>query len=397
MSPRVAVFLLTSILGAAIGAVPTAASALPAPAPLAPNVPVAPLAATKATLERTVMFDGTVHTLAYRGETIYLGGDFTHAVDREGRSVARTRLAAVDARTGQLLAWSPRADAAVRTLVAGSRGVYIGGDFATVNGLPRDSLAQLDPVTGAVTALRHNIYGHPHALALSADRLYMGGTLTSVDGQSRKRLAAFDTTTGALDPAWHPAAQSTVEALAVTGDRVYVGGSFSNINGVKDTAHLAVVDTRGAVRTAFRSTMVYTVLGLTLFQSDLYAAVAGRGGRVVAMDAAGGAVRWTVTTDGDVRSVVRVHDTLYAGGHFDRVCSSNRVGDKGVCRDGSTPRIKMAAIDLGGRLLPWLADANGVVGVETLAASAGLGKFAAGGAFTEINGAPQRRFAQFRP
>ena len=213
--------------------------------------------------------------------------------------------------------------------------------------------------------LRHNIYGHPHTLALSGNRLYMGGTLTSVDGQSRKRLAAFDTTTGALDPAWQPSAQNTVEAVVAAGDRVYLGGSFSNINGAKDTANLAVVDTRGAVRSAFRSTMVYAVSGLTLFQNDLYAALGGRGGRVVAMDAAGGVVKWTVTTDGDVRSVVRVHDTLYAGGHFDRVCSSSKVGDKGVCLDGSTPRVKLAAVDLGGHLLPWLADANGVVGVET--------------------------------
>ena len=74
MSPRIAALLVTSILSAAMGAVPAAASA-----------PPAPIAATKAMPERTVMFDGTVNTLAYRGETIYLGGDFTHAVDRDGR------------------------------------------------------------------------------------------------------------------------------------------------------------------------------------------------------------------------------------------------------------------------------------------------------------------------
>jgi len=381
--------LLTSAVAIAAGLLPMAPGQAATPTP----------AQVRAIPESTVTFDGTIHTMVYQGDRIYLGGDFTHAIDTSGRFVVRTRLAAIDARTGRLLDWSPQADGRVRTLAANDHAVYIGGDFGSVNGVTRDNLAQLDPLTGAVSAnFRHSVYGHPHAIALSATRVYVGGTLTQIDGVPRARLAAFDLATGALDPQWKPAAQDSVNAIVTAGDRIVLGGAFMRINQAKGTARIAVVDARtGAVRPAFSTTIGYAVRGLTIAQGELYAAVAGKGGRAVALNATTGAVRWTVTSDGDVQSVVRVGGTVFIGGHFDHICASAQVGDKGVCRQGSTGRIKLAALDLDGRLLPWVADANGVMGVEAMAASAQLGKFAAGGSFTEINGAPQRRFAQFRP
>ena len=377
-----------------LATVAVAASVIATPVRAAP-----PPTEVRATPEATVTFDGTIHAMVYQGDRIYLGGDFTHAIDTGGRLVARTRLAAIDARTGRLLDWSPQADGRVRALAANDHAVYIGGDFGSVNGVTRDNLAQLDPLTGAVSAtFRHSVYGHPHAIALNATRVYVGGTVTQIDGVPRSRLAAFDLATGALDPQWNPAAQDSVNAIVTAGDRIMLGGAFMKINEAKGTARIAVVDARtGAVRPAFSTTIGYAVSSLTLVQGELYAAVAGKGGRTVAVNATTGAVRWIVTADGDVESVVRVGDTVFMGGHFDHICASAQVGDKGVCREGSTGRIKLAALGLDGRLLPWVADANGVMGVEAMAASARLGKFAAGGSFTQINGALQRRFAQFRP
>ncbi|NUR32011.1 MAG: PQQ-binding-like beta-propeller repeat protein, partial [Catenulispora sp.] len=256
-----------------------------------------------------------------------------------------------------------------------------------------------DPDTGALSPLfRHSIYGHPHTIALTAGKLYLGGTLTLVDNQPRGRLAAFDLATGAIDPAWKPQAQDAVNAIAVSGDRLILGGAFEKIGDTTGTRHLAALDARtGAVRAAFHASMAYTVDNLTLAGGTLYAAVGGKGGRAVALDPVTGQTRWTLTADGDIRAVVRVGDRVYVGGHFDAICGSDKVGDKGVCKEGSTPRIKLAAVDSQGRLLPWLADANGIQGVEAMAADAALATFAAGGSFTTINGALQRRFAQFHP
>ncbi|MFD0595394.1 hypothetical protein ACFQZ4_26185 [Catellatospora coxensis] len=50
---------------------------------------------------------------------------------------------------------------------------------------------------------------------------------------------------------------------------------------------------------------------------------------------------------------------------------------------------------LSGDLLPWTANGNGSVGVNTLSASRELGQLVAAGAYTAINGSAQRRFALF--
>lgn len=106
-------------------------------------------------------FDGPVRALAVafdRG-AIYAGGEFTNAA-----GVGRSRLAAVDSADGTpLAAWEVSADAAVHALIgawdvavpedveddtegAGDDGsvLYVGGEFSTIDGLPRAGLAGLE-------------------------------------------------------------------------------------------------------------------------------------------------------------------------------------------------------------------------------------------------------------
>jgi hypothetical protein len=340
-------------------------------------------------------FNGTVWTAVYAGDTVYVGGDFTAAIVA-GRQVPRSRLAAIDANTGALLGWAPRADGQVRAIVTAGASVYVAGRFTTVNGVKRDSLARVDAGSGALhRTFKHGISGKPYALTTGSGRLYLGGAITAVNGQTRTRLAAFDLNTGALDPGWRPAADDQVEALLATGGRVYLAGKFHKINNTRDTRRLAAVSpTSGRVVTGFRAGAEYIAYGLAVDGSRVYAVHGGQGGRLVAYDW-DGTRRWTLTTDGDPRAVAVLGDTVYVGGHFDNVCRTPRTGDQGLCVDGSIRRVKLAAADETGQLRPWTADGNGVIGVLALAASPGLGKLAAGGAFTTINGASQKRFARF--
>lgn len=343
----------------------------------------------------TPTFNGIVWATAYAGNTIYVGGDFTAALVA-GKPVPRVRLAAINATTGALLDWSPDADGRVRAIAVTESAVYVTGQFSTIDGVKRDSLARLDPRTGAVsTDFQHSVGGSSYALAIGSGRLFAGGAFTDIDGQQRSRLAAFRLDTGALDPQWRPSADDQVETMVATSNRVYVGGKFHKINGARGTSRLAAItpDT-GRVVSTFNAAATYIAYGIAVSGSRVYAAHGGQGGRVISYDL-NGAKRWSLTMDGDARAVAILGGVIYIGGHFDNVCRSVRTGDQGRCLDGSVARVKLAATDDQGRLQPWEANGNGVAGVLTMASNAGLGKLSAGGAFTMLNGQPQKRFVQF--
>jgi hypothetical protein len=342
------------------------------------------------------MFNGVVRAIAYLGDTIYVGGDFTSAIVN-GKSISRARLAAIDANTGALKSWAPTADARVKAIAVNGTSVYVAGEFGAISGNKRDSLAKIDAGTAAVAStFKHSINGKPYALTADNGRLYVGGTITSVDGSTRTRLAAFNLTSGVLDPTWKPTADDQVEAITAAGGRVYVGGKFHKVNSTSGYDRLVALDpSSGSIITGFKPKPPVVSFGIAVTGDAVYSAHGGQGGKLNAYTLSG-SLRWTATFDGDAQAVAALGDTVYVGGHFDRACKTARTGDHGVCLDGSDDRVKLAALDADdGSLLDWTANANGVEGVLTMTSSSSLGAVAAGGAFTTINGQNQKRFVQF--
>ncbi|RZU50749.1 putative pyrroloquinoline-quinone binding quinoprotein [Krasilnikovia cinnamomea] len=341
-------------------------------------------------------FNGTVWALAYSGSTLYVGGDFTAAVVR-GKTIKRNKLAAVNATTGALLSWAPSANGRVKAIAVSGSSVYVAGNFSAISGQKRDSLARIDGSSGAVSStFKHSISGSPYAAAAANGRLYLGGTFSAIDGQPRGRLAAFNLSTGALDGAWRPSADDQVEAITAAGTRVYVGGRFHRVNGASGYDRLVALDpSRGSIVTGFKPRPSVITYGITVTSAGVFSAHGGRGGTVNAYTTSG-SKRWTATFDGDGQAVVALGGAIYVGGHFDHACRTSRTGSQGTCLDGAVDRVKLAALSPSdGRLLGWTANLNGIEGVLTMAGSAGLGRLAAGGTFTTVNGANQKRLAQF--
>jgi len=348
--------------------------------------------------ERTTSFNGRVSDLVYAGDVVYVGGDFTSARGLDGRSYARNRLAAIDARTGGLLSWAPSADGLVRTVAFSGGKVYVGGSFTAINGTARSRLASIDAATGKLQSFRPSVNRPVHELATGNGRLYAGGEFTSVNGVTRTRLAAFGLSGGGLDSGWRPSATSTVEGLAVTTKRVYVVGRFPELNGSSSRGYLAAVNpSTGATDSSFGARLGYNAADVHVDSTSVYVAADGPGGHLRAYDLAG-QNRWDLTTDGGVQAVTMIDGDVYMGGHFDNVCRSVRTGDNGSCLDGNVQRKKLARVTTSGTLVEgWSPQANSALGVLTLEANPNLGKIAAGGDFTEFKFGKisQPKFAQF--
>ena len=325
--------------------------------------------------------DGVVYAVARSGDTLFVGGSFSHiAAGNMGGLIP------VDAVTGLAPANFPSTNGTVSALVAdGAGGWFVGGDFSIIGGVPRANLARIRPdrsisdwapsPDGAVGVLRH-----------IGGTLYVGGVFQNIGGQSRPYVAAVDTATG-MAASWNPGgvnSANSVAAFEVKGDTVFVGGAFTTVGATSRWGLAAVSRTTGSLY-AWNASPNASVTALRVYGGLLY--VAGHftsiGGAsrtsLACLDANTAlATTWTANTGSGTypRTLDLSGNALYVGGDFTTI--------------GGQSRNRIAAYDLStGTILSWNPNANSPV--DQIVAS-GPTVYACGG-FSTIGGATHRYVA----
>jgi uncharacterized delta-60 repeat protein len=187
------------------------------------------------TFNAGVGLDGAVYALALQPDGgMLVGGVFANAYGVSRNSIARlTAAGTVDTSFNPGLG----ANGPVNAIALDAAGaVYIGGDFTTVNGVPRPRIARLLS-NGALDAAFDPGSGFDatvYALAVTpTGEVFVGGSFTSYNGAGAARLVRL-LPTGARDAAFNPGsgADDFVSALVLQPDgKVLVGGAFVNFNG----------------------------------------------------------------------------------------------------------------------------------------------------------------------
>ncbi len=212
--------------------------------------------------------NGEIRALAKGPGTIYVGGTFDLAGPATGGGTP------IEAGTGTLPAGFPKVMGYVHAVIPdGAGGWYIGGDFTSVGGLPRQALAR---VNGDLTVSAWHPWPNPAnptpvvwALAADNSYVYAGGSFTSIGSVYSPNLAKVDASTGATI-SWGGWSDGPVRCLLLNGSLLYVGGSFSNIAGSL-RPHLCVLNAGTGSTTGWVWAGANNdVLAFTLSGSSLY-------------------------------------------------------------------------------------------------------------------------------
>jgi hypothetical protein len=332
-----------------------------------------------------------VFAVASHGDRIYIGGRFTRVGNLDtGERVQRTRVAAFDAGTGELIrSFDAVVDGDVRGIAVSDDGsrVFLGGTFTTVNGSARARLAAVDRSGRLVADWSPSASGAVRDLLVDGNDLFIAGRFGKVDGKGRGGLAKLDVESGSVSSWRVPTGGGRPWAISISADGsdLVVAGSFSSMEGQpRDFLGAATVGS-GAV-TPWHPVPVCDTCELydvTVSGDGVFGGVGGPGGRATRWSATTGQIAWSVRGDGNVQAVAVADGVLYAGGHFGPTFAGRE-------------RHQLAAIDAsGGRLLSWDPSLGGRDKPGVWALDAGRDFLHVGGGFRHVAGAPQSRFAAF--
>ena len=337
-----------------------------------------------------VLGPGQVNAIVRVGDTMIVGGLFTQVQEAGAGSpiLSRTGLFAFNRTTGAVdpnfnpvIVSSGTKPVEVKTLTvnADGTGVYVGGEYRTINGAGPARFQELKLSDASKVAGFDNGVFNKSVFdsKLVGGRLYVSGAFTNVGGVTRGGLATLDPATGALTTAVttafagtsHGKGTTTVRKFDVTpaGDRLIAIGNFSSVAG-SNRMQIAMLDTSGPAATvASWSTTRFPAGCSNSFDTYMHdvdlspdgtffvvVTTGGWGGTATTCDSITrfetyrtGAqdYTWIDFTGGDTFWAVEVTGPVaYAGGHF-RWLNNAYTHDGNSAGDGAVERQGLVAID----------------------------------------------------
>ncbi|MBI5770412.1 MAG: immunoglobulin domain-containing protein [Verrucomicrobia bacterium] len=186
---------------------------------------------------------------------ILVGGDF---IDVAGNA-SRDRLVRLNTDGGLDTTFNPTGSGpsstvnVIRPLASGQ--ILIGGFFGTYNGSSANGLARLN-ADGSIDATFNNFNtnagSNVSALLVQADgKILVGGNFTTLNGIPRNRIGRLNAD-GTLDVTFDPGtgANGSVLAIALDSTGILIGGTFTTFNGV-NALRVARLTSTGAIEPTF--------------------------------------------------------------------------------------------------------------------------------------------------
>jgi hypothetical protein len=185
-----------------------------------------------------------VNSILKKGDSLFIGGAFNFTGPVTGAAVPFSK------NNGEKLSSFTKFERTVQSICPGkSNDWYIGGYHDTTINLCNDFIPFLTHLNSDFTVdsgFNFNFSGTYNfngisSLGIMNNILYVGGDFQSVNGIPRKNLAAINLGSQLLLP-WNPDPNGKIYCLSVKGNSLYVGGDFDSISGIPNKA-LALYDT----------------------------------------------------------------------------------------------------------------------------------------------------------
>jgi hypothetical protein len=273
---------------------------------------------------------GTAYAVEVVGTTAYVGGAFTEArryTLREPRVNLMAINMAANPPSQSLLPFraDTNAGGTVRALASDGLFLYVGGQFTSIDGVPRNRLARINLGTGEVDpGFSYNVNNTVRDLLLvtinNVPHLYLVGDFTAISGTTRRRAAAINLMTGQVS-SFNPNLNAKTYAVAYSAaGQILVGGNFTTVGNGTPRSYLAAVNpTSGAVQPAVYNQLNDLVLDITTGNPGTGERVfiAGGGGfnSAAAWSINGGQRIWRQQANGDVQAVRFANNNVYFGFH----------------------------------------------------------------------------------